>query len=272
MRFLSSPRAKRVPQPRLAGRWGGRPKNTNSLSGSRNEWIPLIRPPDTSITCRAQTACPPAGSDLYWAYAAQPLQGTVDRGHTRVQQLSHLGRPPSEHLTQDQSYPLAGWEVLEGGDERQANAVAGGRKLGRIGAIPQDQRVGDGRHPDPVGQHFLQRCDHWWERRPHIHGECPALAPPEHVQADVGRDAVQPRPHAGAPLEALSRPPSPQHRLLDRILGVEARADHPVAVPPELAPVSSEILGSNRRWSQGHDPRIPIKAARAMSPTGSWAN
>src|SRR5262249_21303784 len=55
-------------------------------------------------------------------------------------------------------------------------------------------------------------------------------------QARVGRDPVQPGAHRRAALEAVERAPRPQIRLLDQILGLLGRAQHPVAVSQQLAP------------------------------------
>jgi hypothetical protein len=67
------------------------------------------------------------------------------------------------------------------------------------------------------------------------HGPAPALA--ERVEAAVRRDPVQPRAQRGALLEAAEPAPGGEQRLLDEILGVLHRAEHPVAVQLELAPV-----------------------------------
>src|SRR5205085_1015830 len=56
-------------------------------------------------------------------------------------------------------------------------------------------------------------------------------------QTDVGGDRVQPRPGRGG-LTQTGRPsPGPEHGLLERIVGVVHRAEHPVAVRVELGSV-----------------------------------
>src|SRR5262249_50246797 len=68
----------------------------------------------------------------------------------------------------------------------------------------------------------------------------PALAVAEHVQADVGRDPVEPRAKRRPPLEAVERAPRPHHRLLHRVLGLERGSEHAIAVSGELATVLLE--------------------------------
>jgi hypothetical protein len=52
----------------------------------------------------------------------------------------------------------------------------------------------------------------------------------EHVEAGVGRDPVQPGAQQLVALEPRQRAPGPQQRLLEGVVGVEQRAEHPVAV------------------------------------------
>ena len=54
-----------------------------------------------------------------------------------------------------------------------------------------------------------------------VHRPGPALARAQHVEADVGRDPVQPRTQLGAALEAIERLPGAQEGLLHRVLGLE---------------------------------------------------
>jgi hypothetical protein len=59
----------------------------------------------------------------------------------------------------------------------------------------------------------------------------------QRVQATVGRDPVEPGPHGGPALESLEAPPDRKKRLLHHVLGVLERAEDPVAVHLQLAPV-----------------------------------
>jgi hypothetical protein len=71
-------------------------------------------------------------------------------------------------------------------------------------------------------------------------------AAPQRVQAGVGGDLVQPGPEPGAALEAPAPPPGAQEGLLDQVLGLLERAEHPVAVDVQLAAVAPDQLGERR--------------------------
>src|SRR2546421_10988690 len=56
-------------------------------------------------------------------------------------------------------------------------------------------------------------------------------------EADVRGDGVQPGAELRARLVAVGAFPGAQHRLLERVVGVVERAEHPVAVEMERPPV-----------------------------------
>src|SRR5438874_665569 len=56
-------------------------------------------------------------------------------------------------------------------------------------------------------------------------------------EADVRGDGVQPGGELRARLVALGAFPGAQHRLLERVIGVVERAEHPVAVEVQCSPV-----------------------------------
>ena len=112
------------------------------------------------------------------------------------------------------------------------------------GGSTRSSAIGDTQLPS--GSTALQRRLHRRPRWAKLHRPGPPLAAPQHIQAHVGGDPVQPRPDAGASLEPLPGPPGPHHRLLHRILGVEARPEHPVTVGGELSPVTLQVLRSER--------------------------
>jgi hypothetical protein len=62
-------------------------------------------------------------------------------------------------------------------------------------------------------------------------------AAPELGQAHVGGDRVQPGPGSAGVAQAGSAAPRAQQRLLQRIVGVVHRAEHPVAMGVELGSV-----------------------------------
>src|SRR5437763_1863079 len=62
-----------------------------------------------------------------------------------------------------------------------------------------------------------------------------SVAARQHRQAHVGGDAIEPGAERGARLEALELSPGPEERLLERVVGIVERAEHPVAMDVELA-------------------------------------
>ena len=62
----------------------------------------------------------------------RPLERAVDRRHAGVEQLGDLGGLPLEHLAEDEHGALPGGQVLQGGDEGQADRLAGGGDVGRV--------------------------------------------------------------------------------------------------------------------------------------------
>ena len=72
----------------------------------------------------------------------------------------------------------------------------------------------------------------------HDVGRDNAAAPsPEGVQRGIRGDPVQPCPQVGAGLEAVAGAPRPQECLLDDVLGIVERAEHPVGVDVEAPPL-----------------------------------
>jgi hypothetical protein len=69
-----------------------------------------------------------------------------------------------------------------------------------------------------------------------------AAAAREAVEAEVGRDPVEPGPERHRALEGEGRPAAPgaQERLLNEILSVVEGAEHPVAMHPQLPTVLLE--------------------------------
>ena len=150
-----------------------------------------------------------------------------------------------------------GGRCCERGDEREAQGVALLRELVRR------RERGDPGHLRQLGEVLEQRL----LRRPEIHRPRPALAPGERVVADVRRDPVQPRLERRAALEPVERAPRAHHRLLHRVLGVERRAEHAVAVAGQLAAVLLEGLGRGGLGC-GHD-RHPRQAADSRQPAAA---
>ncbi len=80
-----------------------------------------------------------------------PLQGTVDGGHARVEELRHLGHLPTKDLTEDQGGALARRKMLQRGDEGQADRVAVCDDLRGVRSPRSHTGVGHRGHPGRLG-------------------------------------------------------------------------------------------------------------------------
>ena len=131
----------------------------------------------------------------------------------------------------------AGRQALQPGDERQRRPPPASRSAPRD---PARRRAGPragrrGRAPARAARPGgWARAEPRKARRAHAG---PAAAVAQRVQAPVGRDPVQPGAQRRAVLEAVKPAPGRQQRLLDHVLGVLHRAENPVAVQLQLAPV-----------------------------------
>src|SRR5215211_7594315 len=176
-----------------------------------------------------------------------PLQGILDRGLARIEDVCDLGGAEAEHVAQRERGALAGRQVLKGADERQLDRlpglVAGLRPGGAVrDVLQEDVRVR--LEPDRLGPAGgLGRLNHG------LYLPWTARSVAQRVQAAVRRDPVEPRAHRGSALEGLEPPPSRQQRLLNEVLGVLNGAEDPVAVDLQLPPVRIGELSKRARAS-----------------------
>ena len=100
-----------------------------------------------------------------------------------------------------------------------------------------------------------------------VHRQRAALPAGQLVEADVGGDPVQPRPQRRPALEVRQPAPGAHHRLLHRVLGVEGRAEHPVAVAGQLAAVLEqprvELVGRADRHAGHWGPLLRSRCVRS---------
>jgi hypothetical protein len=170
---------------------------------------------------------------------SRSLERAVDRYNARAEEFGDFGRLPPQDLSQDQHRALTGGQVLERGGERDSDGFSGRRQLGGIvgwrcrAAVPE--RVAPRVLREPVGRDGVAG-----KLRSEVHREWLPLSTLEHVEAHVGGDPVQPRPNGGSTFELVKVPPCPQDRFLDRVLGLEHRAQHPVAVSGQRCAVMFE--------------------------------
>ena len=159
----------------------------------------------------------------------------------------------AQHVAQHEHRALLRREMLKADDERQRDRLL--RLVARLrsGSLVRhalEQDVGVGLEPDrlaPAGR--LGHLGH-----PLVFRAAPAR--PQGVQRAVGGDPVQPGPDRRALLELLEAAPRGEQRLLEQVLGVLRRADDPVDVQLELAPVgvgqlAERVLVAGARTGEG---------------------
>ena len=136
--------------------------------------------------------------------------------------------------------------------------------LRRVGDLRDDQPVGHRLDPGDLRQRVQVRLDRL-AGGPQIHRARPALLAAQHVERDVGRNPVEPRSQRRPALEAIESAPGADEGLLHRILGVERRAEHPVAIRLELRPMLLELLLELARVGLDLEGRILHDAHRTRS-------
>ena len=185
-----------------------------------------------------------------------------------------------QDLAQDEHGTLARRQLLQRRDEREPQRVARLGDLGGVGLGSEQARVRDRLDPRVLGQAVAERRV-GAGRRPEVHRLSAPLRPLQHVEADVAGDPVQPALQGGAGLQALGATPGPDHRLLHGVLGLGARAEHPVAVAGQRAAMRLEVMfersagggaGDHNRTSYEAAPvrrSGPRRPRPAASPRGS---
>ena len=106
-------------------------------------------------------------------------------------------RPPcreAEHIAQDERRPLARRQVLQGRDERQLERLAAlEASLGaRRPVCDPDRLIGVGLDPQLLRQRPFRLADLGWRRRTVVDRQHALGALGDSVEADVGRDPVEP--------------------------------------------------------------------------------
>ena len=133
--------------------------------------------------------------------------------------------------------------MLKRGDEGELDALA--LLVARVGrgesAFQPEGLVGVGLEPDQL-DHRLPGALALARRRSVVDRQHPLRALRDRVEADVGRDPVEPGAERAPGLESGQAAPCSKQRLLERVVGVVRRAEHPVAVGVELAAVRLDEL------------------------------
>ena len=103
----------------------------------------MIRRPPRSTLLPYTTLFRSKSSLLLRHGLASSLQRAVGSGHAELEQLGALRRLPAEDLAEDQHGALLRRQVLERGDERQPDRLAGDRDICRVAARRRDHDVRD---------------------------------------------------------------------------------------------------------------------------------
>ena len=164
---------------------------------------------------------------------AGALQGARHGGDRRVEHLGGLLGAEVEHLPEDQHGALVRRQELEGRDVGE---------LDRLSLLVPEQLVGVRLDPNRLGQRLGERFA-WVVATARRAWHFTPLAALEDAQRGIGGDRVEPGAKRAASLEPGASLPGAQQRLLERIVRVVNRAQHPVAVRVKLAAVRLGQLG-----------------------------
>jgi hypothetical protein len=118
-----------------------------------------------------------------------------------------------------------------------ASRIVSRRTASSAGSPPAGRTRRSGQ-PDPAAlrqRHAKPRAGR--RRGAKVHSAGATLGTAQHVEADVGRDGIQPRPQRRSVLvEPIQPPPGTYQGLLHGVLCLERRAQHPIAVADQLDP------------------------------------
>jgi len=174
---------------------------------------------------------------------SRALQCAVDRGDRHIQALGRFCRGQAEDFGQEQRGALTRRQSLKRRDKREPDTLPERRELVWISGGRNRLSIRDRLEPMLAWKRF-QITIHDALRKILDRTSAPRPAR-ERVEADVRRDAVHPRAQRRATVESLEAAPRPHHRLLDRIVGVECGAEHPIAVAGDRGAVRFELCGVN---------------------------
>ena len=208
---------------------GGIASQASSVSSATT---PSTSPAVSAVAKRRARSCScvePVGGDVVEGrFSATALRArcrrALHRGRTGLQHRGDVSDREAEHVAQEQRRGLTRRETLQRGDERQ---------LDRLSCLVADFGRGVRLQPrDLVAGRRFRRV----ERRDGL-GRWAPLAATDRIQAPVGGDAIQPGAQRRQPGEAVEATPRRGQRVLQHIVRVRDRTQHPVAVHVQLAQV-----------------------------------
>ncbi len=191
---------------------------------------------------------------------ARSLQRAIYRGNRGVQGLRYFRGRPAQHFDQQQHGALLRRQALERGHEREADTLLQHCGSRRIGICGQGAGVRDRLEPmraRALGEFVVHRTGRALFHRPR-----PPRAVTQFIEAHIRCDAVQPGAQRGSSVESLQISPRADDGLLHGIVGVDGRAEHPVAVASQSEAVYFELVDARHHLHQPNTARRPVMATK----------
>ena len=193
--------------------------------------VPALPGPGVQLSGPCDVGVGIGGAARRQAFARRcpgPLKGAVERRDAEPQDLRRVRSGKAKDVAKHQRRPLPPRQVLQQRDERQVHRLAGlVAGLGPGVVRGRSRRVG--LQPRNLFQGRARR---------EVDRELTSSTALDQGQATVGGDAVEPGTHVASRCQPVERRPCPDQRLLDGILGILDRSQHPVAVHLQLGPVT----------------------------------
>ena len=170
---------------------------------------------------------------------ARPLQRAVHGGEAHLEHRSRVVRGPVERVAEDQDRALARRKMLDRGEKRELDRLSRDDSVVRLGTLV-DEAIGVRLQPGEVGRRNRAGAD--LGSGADLVGHEPPRPALEDPEAGVGRDPIEPGPERRAPVVRLAAAPGAEEGVLDGVLGVLERAEHPVGVHLELGAMPFDEL------------------------------
>ena len=206
---------------------GPRPASTRKTTSGSSTSSSASKSPARAAARKAVTTSrwrPRSGSGdgRRAAHAPARAAGELARGRGRaVDDRGDLVERHAEHVVQHEGEALGGGQRVEDDEQGEPDRVGQLGLVGRVGVLAG----GEDRLGQPGAHELL--------------APCPARA--QHVQAHAGDDRRQPAAQVGDGVGVGAAEAQP--RLLDGVVGLAERAEHPVGDRAQMRPVLLELLG-----------------------------